>query len=81
MANFTSGVASYIRGTAQVDVFFPVDERGSADVSCNQCKYFRRNYRMCGLNSEVCNYPERNIGVFCPLMFEEEKTEREEEKG
>ena len=32
MAEFESGVASYIHGQATVDVFFPVDKRGDADI-------------------------------------------------
>ena len=53
MHDFESGVASYIHGQATVDVFFPVDKRGDADVCCYQCYYFRRNYQTCGLNGEI----------------------------
>ena len=67
MANFDSGVASYIHAQAKVDVFFPVDRRGNADISCNQCFYFRRSYKTCGLNGEVCQYPEKYVGASCPL--------------
>lgn len=67
MANFESGVASYIHAQAKVDVFFPVDRRGNADISCNQCFYFRRSYKTCGLNGEVCQYPEKYVGSSCPL--------------
>lgn len=74
MANFDSGVASYIHGTATVTVTFPVDFKGNSDVSCNQCYFFRRNYRSCGLNGEICNYPEKHIGAFCPLNFDEGDT-------
>ena len=54
MHDFESGVASYIHGQATVDVFFPVDNRGNADICCYQCYYFRRNYQTCGLNGEIC---------------------------
>ena len=73
MANFDSGVASYIHAQAKVDVFFPVDRRGNADISCNQCFYFRRSYKTCGLNGEVCQYPEKYVGASCPLEEMEEE--------
>lgn len=73
MANFDSGVASYIHAQAKVDVFFPVDARGNADISCNQCYYFRRSYKTCGLNGEVCQYPEKYVGASCPLEEVEEE--------
>lgn len=69
---FDSGVSSYIEAEAVVKVFFPVDFRGNADVSCNQCFYYRRNYRNCALNDEVCEYPEHYVGSHCPLRRREE---------
>ena len=73
MTSFDSGVASYIHAQAKVDVFFPVDARGNADISCSQCYYFRRNYKTCGLNGEVCQYPEKYVGASCPLEEVEEE--------
>ena len=73
MANFDSGVSSYIHAQAKVDVFFPVDSRGNADISCSQCYYFRRNYKTCGLNGEVCQFPEKYVGASCPLGEAEEE--------
>jgi hypothetical protein len=73
MANFDSGVASYIHAQAKVDVFFPVDFKGNADISCNQCYFFRRSYKTCGLNGEVCQYPEKYVGASCPLEVVEEE--------
>lgn len=67
MANFDSGVASYVKATAMVTVYFPVDYKGNADISCNQCPYFRRQSRSCALNNAVCNYPEKYVAVECPL--------------
>ena len=67
MANFETGVASYVHAQATVDVFFPVDWKGNADISCNQCFFFRRNYSTCGLNGEVCQYPQKYVGSWCPL--------------
>lgn len=73
MASFDSGVASYIHAQAKVDVFFPVDARGNADISCNQCYYFRRQSRSCALNGEICQYPEKYVGASCPLEEVEEE--------
>ena len=67
MANFDSGVKGYIHARAIVDVYFPVDYRDNADVSCNQCYYFRRQSRSCALNGQICEYPEKFVGVNCPL--------------
>lgn len=72
MAAFDSGVASYIHGSATVDVYFPVDAKGNADISCNQCYFYRRSYQTCGLNGEVCAYPMKYVGAMCPLKSDEE---------
>lgn len=78
MGDFESGVKSYISGYATVAVLFPVDEKGRADVSCNQCYYFRRNYKSCALNGEICNYPDRYVGAMCPLKIKDTEEEMEE---
>lgn len=70
MAEFSSGVKDYIIGTAKVQVFFPVDFKDNADVSCRQCRFYRINSRRCGLNDEVIPYPEKYIGPNCPIEFE-----------
>lgn len=67
MPNFDSGVAGYIHAQAVVDVFFPVDKKGEADISCNQCFYYRRSYQTCSLNGEVCAFPMKYVGANCPL--------------
>ena len=67
MASFDSGVAKYIQATATIKVAFPVDFKGNADISCYQCVFFRKNYRTCGLNGEICEYPEKFVGSHCPL--------------
>ena len=67
MANFESGVASYIMGVAIVKVPFPVDFRGNAEIACKHCPYLERGHQRCGLNKEVVNYPERYVGDKCPL--------------
>ena len=53
-----SGVQGYVTGTATVTVNFPVDLHGNLDINCRQCWYFRRTYSTCGLNGQVCEYPD-----------------------
>lgn len=71
MSYFESGVASYIRGYAVVEVNFPVDEKGRADISCYQCPYFSRNNGMCQLSKSIVAYPQRYVGQSCPLILKE----------
>ena len=75
MANFESGVSSYIRAKAMVEVFFPVDAKGCADISCRQCYYFRDHSNRCGLNGEICQYPSKYVGDSCPLNPVETESE------
>jgi hypothetical protein len=70
MANFDSGVASFISGHCEIEVNFPVDDRGRADISCNQCPYYGRSSKTCQLNKQVVHYPEKYTGFNCPLTFE-----------
>nr|DAZ35047.1 MAG TPA: hypothetical protein [Caudoviricetes sp.] len=67
-----SGVQGYVTGTATVTVNFPIDLHGNLDINCRQCWYFRRTYSTCGLNGQVCEYPDKYIGSRCPLKFGEE---------
>ena len=67
MANFESGVASYIRTQAIVPVNFPVDEKGRAEIACKHCPYLSNNERMCQLNKEPVAYPNKYVGDMCPL--------------
>lgn len=67
MANFESGVARYIKAAAAVEVNFPVDFKGNADISCKQCPFFSPSRRICQLNKQICEYPDRNVGSNCPL--------------
>lgn len=73
MSQFESGVASYIHATATVHVYFPVDAKGNADISCKQCYYFRRASASCALNGKVCQYPDKYVGASCPLHPDEEE--------
>ena len=67
MANFESGVASYIKAEAVIKVNFPVDEKGKAEVACKHCPYLSSNERMCQLNKEPVAYPNKFVGDMCPL--------------
>lgn len=73
--SFESGVSGYIHASAKVEVFFPIDQRGNADISCRQCWYFRSQSRTCGLNGEVCQYPDKYVGAMCPLKPDVEVSE------
>lgn len=67
MASFESGVSCYIEAEATVKVYFPVDSKGNADISCSQCYFFREYSKRCGLNHEICQYPNKYVGDSCPL--------------
>ena len=67
MPSFESGVASYIKAYAVVEVYFPVDYKGNADISCKQCPYLSSGGRICQLNKKIVAYPEKNVGQECPL--------------
>ena len=71
---FDNGVLKYIKATATVEVYFPIDLRGTPRVCCKHCKYFggsdSRNY--CKLNGELVFFPDNYIGDKCPLKFDEE---------
>ena len=69
MPNFDSGVAGYVTGHYMVEVNFPIDARGREDVCCNQCPYYGRSSKTCQLNKQIVHYPEKYIGVYCPLKF------------
>lgn len=71
MPSFENGVSGYVHATATVEVFFPVDGKGNADVCCMQCEYFHRTSSRCGLNDKICAYPQKYIGQNCPLHFDE----------
>ena len=72
MASFENGVKRYITATATVTVHFPVDWHENAEVACKHCNFYVRATQRCGLTQTIVNYPERFVGVDCPL---EEVTE------
>lgn len=67
MANFDSGVMKYIKTRATVEVGFPVDWKGSAEVCCKHCQFYYRSTQRCGLTQQVVNFPDRYVGECCPL--------------
>lgn len=72
MANFDNGVASYIKGRVTIEVGFPVDYKGRAEIACKHCRFFVRATMRCGVNQEVVNFPDNYVGVHCPLERIEE---------
>ena len=77
MANFETGVKAYVKARATVEVFFPIDWRGSVEIACKHCPFYVKATQRCGLNQEVVNFPDRYVGRECPL---EEVKESEEVK-
>lgn len=65
-------MAAYIRGRAIVEVYFPVDDRGNAGMSCTHCYYFSESSKRCLLNNEKPEYPHKYVGSSCPMMWDEE---------
>lgn len=78
MPDFESGVKRYIKGVATVAVYFPVDWNEKADISCRQCRFYRRSSQSCALTSDVIPYPEKHVAPTCPLE-RSDKTEDKEE--
>jgi len=72
MPSFDSGVAHYIQGRAIVTVFFPVDERGNAGLSCSHCYYFSESSKRCLVNNEKPEYPGKYVGSACPMLNDDE---------
>lgn len=73
MANFDSGVKSYITGQHLVKVHFPVDFKDNAEICCKHCQFLSSNERMCQLNKKPVAYPNKYVGDFCPLEREEKE--------
>ena len=72
MASFETGVKRYIKARAVVEVNFPVDWKDNPEIACKHCNFFVRATQRCGLTHTIVNFPERYIGIDCPL---EEVTE------
>ena len=80
MPDFETGIKRYVIGRAVVENYFPVDFKDRPDISCTQCRFFRRSSSTCALNGAVCQYPDKYVGMDCPLQFveEDENNERDE---
>lgn len=80
MPDFETGIKRYVIGRAVVENYFPVDYKDRPDISCTQCRFFRRSSSTCALNGAVCQYPDKYVGMDCPLQFveEDENNERDE---
>lgn len=72
MSKFESGVSGYIKGTATIEVNFPIDFNGKAEVACKHCPYLSSNERVCQLNKQPIAHPNKFVGEWCPLVPEEE---------
>lgn len=68
MAYFESGVSRYIKATATVEVFFPVDLKGNEYICCDACQFYRKSSSRCGLTNEPMLWPGRYVGGDCPLQ-------------
>lgn len=73
MAYFEDGVKEYITGYAVVEVHFPVDYKGNADISCYQCRFFSRSTGICQFTKEISEYPTKYVGSNCPLVMKEKE--------
>lgn len=76
MSYYDNGCSSYIKTEATVVNYFPVDSRGTADIACVFCRYFRDGSRRCSLTNEVIPYPNKYVGRECPLTPVENKEEK-----
>lgn len=65
---FESGVTAYVHGVALVEIYFPIDSKGTEYCCCEQCFYFREASRSCALNHETIAFPSRYVGDNCPLI-------------
>ena len=74
VASFETGIQSYIHSQAVVDVYFPIDDRGNAHVNCRNCYFYRDASHRCGLNYEICSFPDKYVGDSCPLRQIDDST-------
>lgn len=66
---FETGVSKYVKGVCEIEAFFPVDNRGISHISCQHCRFYTGKYR-CGINREICDFPDKYRGANCPLKVE-----------
>lgn len=72
MPNLDDGTSGYLKGTALVTTYFPIDRKGTAYITCEACRFYRRSSKRCGLTDEVIPWPDKYTGRNCPLTLEEE---------
>lgn len=72
MANFDSGVSGYIKTQATVTVKFPVDFKNSSAVACKFCRFLTHTTQKCVITGEIVPFPEKYVGMECPLENKEE---------
>lgn len=73
MSRFDSGVKGYVKARAVVETNFPIDWHDRPEIACKHCNYFVRSTQRCGLTQTIVNFPERHVGVDCPLTQVEVK--------
>lgn len=73
MPNLDDGTSGYLKGTASVATYFPIDRKGTAYIACEACRFYRRSSKRCGLTDEVIPWPDKYTGRSCPLTLEEEE--------
>lgn len=67
MANFDTGIKGYVKASAVVEVYFPIDWKDNAEIACKHCNFYVRATQRCGLNQTIVNFPEKFVGEYCPL--------------
>lgn len=68
---FDSGVTGYVVGRCEITVYFPIDAKGEADISCKQCPFYRTSSRSCALTDKIVPWGEKFVAPSCPLRREE----------
>lgn len=66
---FESGISDYLHFPLEVDITFPIDNKGSPVICCKYCKLFTGH--RCALTEEVILDPEKYVGYHCQLKKEE----------
>lgn len=74
---FETGVFDYVKATCEIEVVFPVDERGNAHIACIYCPFLSSNERMCQLNKKPVFFARDYVGEYCPLKRKELKKNEE----
>ena len=69
MANFEHGVKNFVTGECTITVHFPIDFKDRAEICCRHCPYLSSNERVCQLNKQTVHYPDKYVGVNCPLQI------------